>query len=610
MILFLDFETYFDRKINFDLKSISITEYIRDDRFAVQGLGVCWEGKNPVWLKPDEIQHFLSSFDATKTGIVAHNAKFDGAILAWKYGFIPQQYICTQAMANAVLGTTVGSMSLDSLAKHYDLEPKGFLNTDGKKDLTEAEAAELAAYGLHDVELLVQIFNKLKGDFPSSQYGPMDWTIRAFTQPSLVLDVPILQKCAIQEKARREAFFQRPGWDKEIFSSNKKFPAFLQQHGYEVPVKTSPRTNKQIPALALGDPQFLDMLEGDDYELKEICEARVAAKSTLLETRSEKLARIGRTGNWPFDIGFSGAKQTHRYSGGSGAGGNPQNFSRGSDLRKAVRAPEGKTLIVGDFAQIELRINAWLCGQENLKKALTEGRDIYCDYGSEYYGRKITKEDIDERQFSKTAMLGLGYSASWSKFQKICRLQTGKKITDNEARRAVDLFRSMYWNIPKYWNYLHDCMQQMSDGGFGELMNCAAIKIDGTNIVLPSGLAIRYPNLRLDKIDDKLQWVYDAYRKGKQKEMSKLFGAKILENLCQAIAGEICKEAIERYKTFGGNPVGQCHDEILAVENLDIDVGQMDINSLKACMEASPVWMPNIVLKAEVKSGQNWLECK
>lgn len=605
--LFVDFETYFDRKIGFDLKSMSITEYIRDPRFQVQGLGISENGNKPFWLRPNNIPAYFINVDWGNTALIAHNCKFDGAIVEWFYGYKPKQLVCTMAMANAVLGTTVGSMSLDSLSQHFGFEPKGHLNTDGKKELTHAEETELMEYGLHDVELLVQIFNKLKPDFPKSQYGPMDWTIRAFTQPSLILDVPILQQCAIKEKARREGFFTRPGWEKDIFSSNKKFPQFLQEKGYEVPTKTSPRTGLLIPALALGDPQFLDMLEGDDYELREICEARVAAKSTLLETRSEKLARIGKTGSWPFDISFSGAKQTHRYSGGSGAGGNPQNFSRGSDLRKAVSVPSGRTLIVGDFAQIELRINAWLSGQENLKKALTEGRDVYCDYGSEYYGRKITKENIDERQFAKTAVLGLGYSASWPKFQKMCRLQTGAKLTDNEARRAVDVFRTMYWNIPKYWEYLHNCMQQMSDGGFGELMNCPAVKIDGTNIILPSGLAVRYPNLRLEKIDGKFQWAYDAYRKGKQKEVSKLYGAKILENLCQALAGEICKEKIE-YLKLAGDVAGAVHDEILAVVPKEHEV--VNINNMRETMEAPVRWFPGLVLKAEVHSAQNWLEAK
>ena len=131
----------------------------------------------------------------------------------------------------------------------------------------------------------------------------------------------------------------------------------------------------QIPALALGDTGFLEMLEGENEELKALCEARVAAKSTLLETRATKLAVVGRTGLWPFDIRFSGADQTHRFSGGSGAGGNPQNFTRGSALRAAVTVPYGYELVVGDFAQIEFRLVAYLSRDPGLLALIKNGTD-------------------------------------------------------------------------------------------------------------------------------------------------------------------------------------------------------------------------------------------
>ncbi len=607
-LLYLDFETYFNRQDGYTLTEMSMVEYLRDPRFLIQGCGVFYEDKY-LWFKTGtELKCWITErINLKNTAVVAHNCRFDAAILAWKLDIVPALLIDTQSMSYAVNGTTIGSHSLDSLAHHYGFEPKGHLNTDGKKVLTPAEESQLIEYGLHDVELLVQIYRKLEKDFPKSQYGPMDWTIRTFIQPSLVLDVPLLEQCAIKEKARRDAFFTRPGWEKERFSSNKKFPELLKENGYEVPTKISPRTGQEIPALALGDPQFLDMLEGDDEKLGEICEARVAAKSTLLETRAEKLARIGKTGSWPFDIWFSGAKQTHRYSGGNASGGNPQNFKRGSDLRKAVSVPAGKTLVVGDFAQIELRINAWLSGDKKLQKQLANGEDVYSIFASEYYQRTITKDNKDERQFGKTAVLGLGYSAAWGKFQKIVRLQMKKEITEQEARRAVDLFRSMYWWIPKTWDYLHNLLPQMADGGFGELQNCPAVKIDGTNFILPSGLVIRYPNLRQQEVKGRMQWCYDAYRKGKQKEVSIIYGAKMLENLCQALAGEICKEAIEKYRDIG-TPVGACHDEILAVENGE-EAAVMTKN-LKICMETAPKWFPGLVLNAEVNIGLNWLEAK
>jgi hypothetical protein len=43
-LLFVDFETFYDRKAKYDLKSISMTEYIRHTKFKVQGMGYNYRG--------------------------------------------------------------------------------------------------------------------------------------------------------------------------------------------------------------------------------------------------------------------------------------------------------------------------------------------------------------------------------------------------------------------------------------------------------------------------------------------------------------------------------------------------------------------------------------
>jgi len=128
------------------------------------------------------------------------------------------------------------------------------------------------------------------------------------------------------------------------------------------------------------------------------------------------------------------------------------------------------------------------------------------------------------------------------------------------------------------------------------------IKIKKNVLVLPSGLEIKYPNLR--QIGD--EWVYDTYKKVYEAETTKLYGGKMIENICQALAGELCKEAIERALIAGLHPVGAVHDEILCIDaDPDCATGK-----LKQCMEYSPPWMPSLRLKAEVGAGPNWNEAK
>ena len=225
-------------------------------------------------------------------------------------------------------------------------------------------------------------------------------------------------------------------------------------------------------------------MENGNEELKELCEARIAAKSTLLETRSRKLANIGITGKWPFDIEFSGADQTHRFSGGSGAGGNPQNFTRASALRNAVKAPEGCSLIVGDFSNIELRLVAYLSKDPGLIQAIENGIDIYCQFASAFYGRTIYKENKKERQFGKTAILGLGYGMGPAKFQKTVKVQTGLNITEEEAEKAVNLYRNLYARVPATWEKLGNIIPRLTVDHWG-LLDGIPIMTGKEHLLLP-----------------------------------------------------------------------------------------------------------------------------
>lgn len=613
-LLFLDVESYYDGKIGYGLRSQSIVQYVRDARFKDFGMGVCDIGSKIYWKSAKEIPAYLDMIANTigwpNVALVGHNLKFDAFILRHVYEVVPGQFIDTKGMAKAVLGKSVKGHSLALLAEHYGLESKGVMLTEGKNVLTAFEEAQLAEYCLHDVFLCREIYSRLAKEFPQSQYEALHRTIAMFVSPKLELNVPLLQQTSTQEATRRANIFAEIGIAKTEFSSNVKFPALLLSRGYEVPTKPSPRRKDesgcpvQIPALALGDPEFLELLEGSNEELRTLCEARVAAKSTLLETRSAKMANIGATGLWPFDVEFSGADQTHRFSGGPGAGGNPQNFTRGSALRTAVQAPEGYSLVVGDFSNIELRIVAFLSKDPGLVQSINNGTDIYCDFASVFYGRRITAADKEERRFGKTAILGLGYGMGATKFIKTVRVQTGQTITEEDSRKAVELYRTRYSKVPALWETLNGMIPLIASG-YSQHYYDLPVGIEQQALVLPSGLKMRYPNLRQEMGDHKhMEWVYDVWKK-RNLERAKLYGGKLLENISQGLAGELCKEAMLQ---MGENVTGLVHDEIHVVCKKGL--GLTTAMKLKRIMSLAPTWLPQMNLAAEVGFGTNWGESK
>lgn len=593
-IVFLDFETFYDTRNSYGLKELSVTEYIRDSRFKAHGLAwQCdrWASKDVLWVPGSKLDLVLGDVDWSNTVVVSHNVKFDGAILAWKYGVKPYAWFDTVALAKAVLGENVGGYSLKSLAEYLGLPAKGELKWDGVRHLTPEQEAEMAEYCKNDTEICKGIYEKLVPQFPDSQLSAMDWTICAFIEPKLALDQVCLQKGVENEKKRREEIIRASGVDKSVLASNKQFAEHLVKCGYSVPTKLSARTGKAIPAFARTDDGLTELA----IAAPGLYAARIASKANLLETRGESLLAVARTGLFPFDVGFSGAVQTHRYSGGSGAGGNPQNFTRASFLRESVCPPSGYSLVVGDFAAVELRILAWLAKELKLINKLVNGEDVYADFAAVLHA---------QRAFGKEAILGLGYNMGAEKFQARIKTVLKTEISKDEAWKIVKLYRTTYFNVPHLWEKCNSLIPLIAAGQIGCLYFAPFLKVQKAAIVLPSGLRIQYPNLR--QING--EWVYDKFKKKYESEPVHLYGGKIVENICQALAGELTKEAIERATQTGLDCVGQVHDEIIAV--VPDSTADKAVLTLQACMEQSPRWMPELRLKSEVKHGKNWKTAK
>ena len=71
---------------------MSPAEYILDNRFAVHLMAVHdIEWPAPKIVLPEEIPDFLKQYPADKTVCCSHNFLFDGAILAYRYGWVPDE---------------------------------------------------------------------------------------------------------------------------------------------------------------------------------------------------------------------------------------------------------------------------------------------------------------------------------------------------------------------------------------------------------------------------------------------------------------------------------------------------------------------------------------
>jgi DNA polymerase len=288
-------------------------------------------------------------------------------------------------MARALRGVEVGN-SLAKLADEFGLPAKGHAvhSTDGLVELTSYIEAELAAYCAHDVELCEAIFSRFIDGYPAKELKLIDMTLRMYTQPKLILDGVMLTKAIDEERQQREELLNKLNIDEGDLASNPKFANLLAAVGVEPPIKVSKTTGKPTLALAKNDALFLAIMNGDNNDAAILCEARLKVKSTTERTRAQRFLDISKRGALPVPLSYYGAA-TGRWTASKGSAINMQNLKRGSFLRKAIMAPMGKQLVVGDLSQIEPRVLAWLADYEDMLDIFRAGGDPYAQFGSQMF---------------------------------------------------------------------------------------------------------------------------------------------------------------------------------------------------------------------------------
>lgn len=620
-IVTIDFETYYDK--DFSLSKITTESYVRSPEFEVIGVGIKINNYPTDWYSGDNVGKFLNSLDYRDKAILCHHTAFDGAILAWNFGVKPKLWLDTLSMARPLHNMTVGG-SLKALANYYGIGQKGdeVINAIGKRreDFTPQELAKYGEYCINDVELTYQLFKKLSKAFPISELMIIDQTLRMYTEPSIELDAGMLLVHLNEVKIKKKNLLDDMGLTgisdetlTKTLMSNQIFAKYLQNLGIEPPIKTSPRTGKQAYAFSKTDREFLNLLEHPDERVQTAVSARLGVKSTIEETRTEALLGVAKRGRLPILLNYYGA-HTGRFSGGDKL--NLQNLpARGNNsIRRALKALNGYKIIACDSAQIEARMVAYISGQEDLVQAFRDGRDVYSEFASEIYGRKITKADTVERFVGKTCILGLGYGLGAEKFQRTLEIGQGGvsvKMSLDEADKIVRLYRTKYFKIPQLWNLCGRALNGIVSGGTGEIT--PLLPYDNEGIVLPNKLRIRYPALRMS--DNGFAYIGDArqYRKavkdrvmtGATEEISwtKIYGGKVTENCVQALARIVVSEQMavigQHYHV-----AFQVHDEIIitapateatAAEKLIVQV-----------MSTPPTWASDLPVACESGVADNY----
>ena len=87
----------------------------------------------------------------------------------------------------------------------------------------------------------------------------------------------------------------------------------------------------------------------------------------------------------------------------------PVRTELGSQMRKFFVAEEGRTLVDADYSQIELRVMAHLCGDENMAEAFTSGEDIHTSTAAQVFDMPLFMVTPEMRSAAKAVNFGIIY---------------------------------------------------------------------------------------------------------------------------------------------------------------------------------------------------------
>lgn len=620
----VDFETYYDKE--YSLSKISTEDYVTDPRFEI--ILVTWKvDDGPITVchgTKEQIRDAMLHAGLHQMPWIAHNMMFDGLIAAHQLGIFPPHYFCTLQMAQARLKPYLRSISLASCLKYCDLGiQKGSYvqNMLGKRraDMSAYEFSEYIKYCGTDTEGTYRLFRYLLPQFPPQEFKYMDMHTRMYLQPYLQLDSELLAQILAKDIANKEVLLENlpEGVKKDQLMSNPQLAKVLEALGVKVPMKQSPTNpDKMTFAFSKTDPQWKDLEEeyADDPVVSAVMAARTGVKSTLIETRSQRLLDISkRYTKFRVPLRYYAA---HPGRSGGMESLNAQNFPRikkkrgeavdRRQLRFAVTAPKHHSILTADLKQIEARVTAWLAGCEPLLDAFRNDRDVYSEFASIIFRRPITKADELERFLGKTCILGLGYGMGAPKLVTTVRRDPlmSMKLAPPDAYFYVETYRNTYQEIPALWALCTDAIKVMAGGGQMRIGPCLASK---GKIELPNGMDLIYPNLHYDAVplDGRKPGYYYDFA-GQRRS---LFGGKVVENIVQALSRILIWWYAEQIKKHLKLDLSlQAHDELVYVVLSKHVPGYAD--AVRKIMRVPPSWGPDIPIDVETGAGLTYGDAK
>lgn len=245
----------------------------------------------------------------------------------------------------------------------------------------------------------------------------------------------------------------------------------------------------------------------------------------------------------------------------------------GRNIRRAFIPEKGFTLVSCDYSQMELRIAAFMSGDEKLIEIFRKGEDVHAAVASQVFGVPIDQVSKEQRRKAKVINFGILYGMGVSAL---------RENLGTDRAEAQEFYNAYFATFSRLALYIDEVKADAARKGYTETFFGRRRYFEGINSKLPF---IRAMAERM---------AFNAPIQGTEADIIKIAMSKIAAFLEKEKLGD------DVYMLL------QVHDELL----FEIKSGRVEeiVPKLLKIMESTidPKDIKGIVIASEAKVGKNW----
>lgn len=446
------------------------------------GLSFSWEKGKGFYVPfpenqeeaQDLIEKFIPFFNNETIEKIGQNMKYDLKILS-NYNIQVKGKLFDTMIAHYLINPDMRH-NMDILSETYlKYSPKSIETLIGKKgknqlSMRQVELEAIKEYATEDADITLQlkehfqpILEKVgtKKLFDDIEI-PLVQVLADMEKEGINLDVDFLKKMSIDMQKEIDAFEQQiyeTAGEKFNLASPKQLGDILFD---KLKIGGTKQKKTKTGQYATGE-EVLSYLANEHQIVRDILEWRqmVKLQSTYIDALPNQVDK--KTGRVHTDYMQTVAATGRLSSNNPNLQNIPIRTERGRQIRKAfIARDENYTLLSADYSQIELRIIAALCGEENMIKAFQNKEDIHKSTAAKVFNVPLEEVTKEQRSHAKTVNFGIIYGVS----------AFGLSNQTNLSRKeSADLIEAYYKTYPRLKSFIQEQVDFARENGYVETIS-------------------------------------------------------------------------------------------------------------------------------------------